>query len=245
MTSYRVYPSASGGSLAIDSTAYTLGVEFYVTQAMQLTGYWWWCAPGASTAPVQHGVFTVVSALTGSLVTGSTATSGTLTQGAWNFTPLSPAVDLTPNQRYRAGASGGGSVNWYGSKGSDFPADIVNGPLVAPSTANAVGGIQGSFNTAVGLTYPKDTAGSSYGVDVQVSDPPTGTVASAGAAAVVAGAQNPVPAVGAAATVASAAAQAASTGYPQMSLRSYASGYEPPTAWSGYEPPTTTSGEHA
>jgi hypothetical protein len=247
VTDYRVFPSSNGGSLAADTTAYTLGIEVYATQDMQLTGYWWWCAAGASTAPVQHGLFTVVSALTGTLVSGSTVTSGTLTQGQWNFTALSPAIDLTPNQRYRAGAAGGGSVNWYGAIGSGFPADIVNGPLVAPSTANAVGNIQGCFNTAVGLTYPKDTSGANYGMDVQVSDPPSNITATAGLASVTATAPQPAPDVGAApgAAAVTVTAYQISAKYPQTTTRSRAAGYEPGTTASGYEPPTAASGEHA
>lgn len=247
MTDYRVFPSAPGGAVASDGTAYTMGLEFYVTQPMELTGYWWWCATGASTTPVEHGLFTVATATTGTLVSGSAVTSGTLTAGQWNFTALSPAVDLAANTRYRAGAAGGGSGNWYGAVTDAFPADITNGPLVAPSTANAVGGVQNGYVVSSVLAYPEFSIGNGYGVDVQVSDPAssaTATAATAGVSVAAPGSPAGIAAQPGAATATATAANV-TTHLPQTAARSYAYGYEPARAWSGQEPVTDVSADHA
>ena len=172
MPTYRIWPSATGSSLVSDSTAVTLGVEFYVTQTAQLNGYYWWCPAGGDTTAKQHGLYTVTTGTTGSLVTGSTVTTGTLSGGAWNYTALSPSpLTLTAGQRYRAAVYRGASAaDWYSATASGFPADITNGILICPSTTNATGGIQGSYVYYGALTYPSMVSGgANYWIDVSVS----------------------------------------------------------------------------
>ena len=75
MADYRLYPATNGpGAPASDSTSYTRGVEFYVTADADLTGYWWWCANGAGTAPQVHQLWQVATGTTGSAVAGTTVT---------------------------------------------------------------------------------------------------------------------------------------------------------------------------
>lgn len=214
MADYRLYPATSGpSSAASDSTSYTMGVEFYVTSAANLTGYWWWCAIGASTAPQVHQLWQVATGTTGSAVGGTTVTSGTRTQGQWNFTALSPPVALTPNQRYRASVTDSSGADWYSATPAGFPVDIVNGPLTAPSTVNATGGIQMGYVISSVPTFPELTTGGNYWMDVQVSDPGGSTTATAGLAAVSVAAAGAVPGLG---SLPSAAAVAVAA-YPVVS----------------------------
>src|SRR4051812_2778500 len=151
---YRLFSADGPSSAAGDTTAYTLGVEFYVTvSGLRLFGFWWWCAPGADPSPKSFQLFQCISDVIGTAVDDASAVSGTLTQGVWNYTALGAPVVIAANQRYRAGILGGGPANWYSAVPSAFPADIVNGPLVAPATANALGGLQGSFNTGAVMAY--------------------------------------------------------------------------------------------
>jgi hypothetical protein len=174
---YRLWPSTNGpSSVAADTTAYTLGVEFYTTAAVDLTGYWWWCTPGADTTAKSFELWQIVSAFVGTPIAGTAATSGTLTQNAWNWVPLASSVALTVGQRYRAGCFGAGGVNWYGATHNGWPADLVNGPLTAPSTADATNNAQSPYKQAASISFPVDTGGSNYWLDVQVVDaaaPPT------------------------------------------------------------------------
>lgn len=171
---YRIFSADGPSAPAGDTTAYTLGVEFYVTASgLYLYGFWWWCAPGADPSAKQFQLFACVTDVIGTPVDGAAAVSGQLTQGAWNYTALPAPASLASGQRYRAGILGGGSANWYSAVAGAFPADIVNGPLVAPATANALGGLQGSFNTGAAMAYPRFVgAGASYGIDVSVSPAP-------------------------------------------------------------------------
>lgn len=213
MADYRLYPATDGpGAVASDTTSYTMGVEFYVTSNANLTGYWWWCATGGSTAPQVHQLWQVATGTTGSAVGGTTVVSGIRTPGQWNFTALSPPVALTPNQRYRASVTDSSGTNWYSATASGFPADVVNGLLTAPSTANATGGIQMGYVISSVPTYPELTTGGNYWMDVQVSDPGGSTTATAGLAAVAVAAY--APAAGVSALAGSAACAVAA--YPSV-----------------------------
>lgn len=172
LTTFRNFPSTNGGTVANDTTGYTLGVEFYVTDAdVRFLGFWWWCATGASTNAVNARVYTVDNTTSGTAVPGSDATSGTLTANAWNYIELAKPIVLTANQRYRACIQGGGTANWYSAIASGFAADSVHGPLTVPSTTNATGAKQGSFVVAATMTYPNGVSGgSNYGIDVQVGE---------------------------------------------------------------------------
>lgn len=211
---YRIFPTAPGAaSAAGDTTAYTLGVEFYVTAGgLLLYGFWWWCAAGADTSPKPCQLFACVSDVVGTPVDGGATVSGPLAVGVWNYAPLDVPLALAANQRYRAGVLGGGSANWYSAVPGAFPADVVNGPLVAPSTADALGGLQGSFNTGASMAYPRFVgSGASYGIDVTVSEAPvlaeTGSAAAGLAAGPAAAGGVSGGAVAGAGTTSSASAQ--------------------------------------
>jgi hypothetical protein len=171
---YRLFVADGPSAPAGDSTSYTLGVEFYVTAGgLYLYGFRWWCAPGADASPKPFQLFECVTDIVGTPVDGAEVTSSALTAGAWNYAPLPDPVLLTAGQHYRAGVLGGGSGNWYSAVAAAFTGDVVDGPLVAPSTANALGGLQGSFVTSTVMAYPRFVGnGANYGIDVTVSEAP-------------------------------------------------------------------------
>lgn len=214
--SVRMWGAVSGpGSDVGDGTAYTLGVEFYATDDVLLSGYGWWCAANASTAAVSALAWTVDTPTTGTPVPGSDAVSQPLTAGAWNYLPLALPVQLLTGQRYRAGVQGAAGPNWYSATGTTFAGDdLVSGPLAFPSTAHATGGLQGSFWTSTTLTFPRDTSGNNYWVDVVVTPTaPPGTTA-----------------------------RTYASGREPLGR---ASGVRPVSSAAGSEPATTASGRHA
>lgn len=169
---YRLWPATAGpSSAAADTTAYTLGTEFYVTTTgLLLYGFWWWCAPGADTSPKPCQLFQCINDTAGTAVDAGGTVSEVLTADAWNYAPLPAPVPLTVDQHYRAGVQGGGAANWYSATAGGFPADVVNGPLVAPATTAALGGLQGSFVVGGTIAYPRFSGGGNYWVDVSVSE---------------------------------------------------------------------------
>lgn len=240
MADYRIFPATNGpSSPASDTTSYTMGVEFYVTADANLTGFWWWCAPGADTSVKTHQCWQVATGTTGTAVPGTQVNTGTLTQGQWNFTALSPPVPLTPNQRYRASITDLSSGhNWYSATPDGYPADVVDGPLTAPSTVNATGGIQVGYVISSTPTYPELTTGANYWVDVQVSDPGQDAVAHAGLASGTgtAYAARAAIVVTAGAADGSGAAYGVSSPVPAPPYQTLVGGREPGTSLSGREP---------
>ena len=173
MSTYRIWPSTSGGAGAADVTE-SLGTEFYVTSACNFNGFWFWCPSGGNTTAVTCQLYSVTTATTGAAVSGTLVTSGTLTANAWNWVPLVTPVALTVNQHYRATVykSTGGTITWYGASSGIFGSEIINGPLRCCSTATAVGGIQGSYNPAGVISFPSSEFNNlCYWVDVEVADP--------------------------------------------------------------------------
>lgn len=201
--SYRIWPSGDGAGVAADVTGYTLGTEFYVTgSGYQLEGYWWWCPTGGNTNAKAFRLYSVdAGGTSGSLVSGSSVTeSGSETAGSWNYTALPTPVALTSGQHYRACVywAGNGSDDWYGAD-QPWSSDITDGPVTAPSTANALGNIQGSFAVSSDAfpnqVYPTSGSGSAYYIDVSVAA--ADTSADAGAPASAASAPAPAAAIGA------------------------------------------------
>jgi Domain of unknown function (DUF4082) len=176
MALLRIWPSASGGPVTADAAATDLGVEFYVvTNGCQITGYWWWCQNDTTAANYSFRLYSTTNGTTGTLISGTTVTSGfTLTTGQWNFIALSAPVVLTANTRYRAVSHYSGAGNHYGATSSYFTSgggasDIVNGPLVCPTKANALNSAQGSFNDpSFGAAFPTSSNGANYWIDVQI-----------------------------------------------------------------------------
>lgn len=198
MTTYRLWPSASGGALVSYSGAFIAAVQFAVKGGGNwLDGYWWWVPAGGDTGAVKCALWSVSipSGGGGVVVPGSVVTSGTLTAGSWNFVPLSSPVQLAPGWDTHNTASGSiyqAQVGWtasagfpdtngYWGSGGPGQAGISNGPLLAYSGSSGTGNLlpyaapsQGLFSTASAdpsATFAGSTSGvDNFWVDVQVDD---------------------------------------------------------------------------
>ena len=137
MTTYRLFPSASGPSSPVSySGPFMAGVLFKVTTGgAWFEGYWWWVSPsGQSTSAQKFALWQVYNVGTGALISAATVTSGPLTPGQWNYVPLSTPIPLSIGACYNACTGFNGSFpdtqSQFGS-GEPYSAGIVNGPLSA------------------------------------------------------------------------------------------------------------------
>lgn len=142
MTTYRLFPSTNGPSVATSAnTDWLSGVMFSVTGGVRwLDGYWWWvCNSGQTVTPQKFALWNRWGSSVGNetLVPGSVVTSGTLTAGQWNYVPLPAPIQLGPGALYVA-ATGWAATGipltsqQFGSVGpGPYVNGIVNGPLTA------------------------------------------------------------------------------------------------------------------
>ena len=163
MTTYRLWPSTSGPSSAINYNGpFISGMTFCVTSEAWFMGYWWWvCGSGGqSTGPTKCALWQVpfTDNLNPVLVPGSVVTSGTLTAGKWNFIPLPTPIPLSlgGSSGMTPPINGGDSAyglatyvaaigcngpfpdtNNYWGTGQSAPNGITNGPLAAFSGTSA------------------------------------------------------------------------------------------------------------
>jgi uncharacterized protein DUF4082 len=189
VATFSIWPATNGpGSGAADTASTDLGTEFYVTApGCNFDGYKWWCATGTDTTATNYSfrLYSTTDGLTGTLIAGTTiAGTGTFTAGAWNFVLLGASVPLTANVRYRAVITHSAASNHYSASASWWTADVVNGPLTAPSQAHALNTTQSSFNEPSTGGMPTSSSGANYWLDVQIDT---------GATAVPHAAQAPVP----------------------------------------------------
>lgn len=183
MTDYQIWPATNGPGAATVDGGVVLATEFYVTGAGKYAkGLRFWRADTSILGPITARIYTVTDANSGTPLAGTDVTF-TLSGTGWQTATFASPVLLTSGQRYRACAqfptnySATGSY-WSSGGGS---ADIVNGPLTAPTAANTTGGDQGSFIVSASLAFPTNQFGSaSYWVDATVTDTP-GAVLSAAA----------------------------------------------------------------
>jgi len=160
-----------------DNGAFTLGVQFSVSQSAALTGVWFYSGPDltGSTLPTDTAIYDIA---TTSIVSGTHQSSVTWSGAAlsgWVKSTYNGSVTLQPGHNYVAVVySPPQSVTWFddaygywtlyaGSSG------ITNGPLSAPSSASAVNG-QAVYDGSGSLAFPASTVqGYDFGVDVEVT----------------------------------------------------------------------------
>lgn len=196
MTDYQIWPSTDGpGSAQVDGGV-VLATEFYVTaDNLYAKAIRFWRADTSITGPILGRIYLVTDGATGVPVAGTDMTF-TLTGTGWRTAVFDSPVLLVKNQRYRVCAQF--PVNYsatpgYWTGGGSGAADLVNGPLVAPTTAHATGGDQGSYVVSPVLAFTLNSFGAaSYWMDVTVTDTPGGpqigtTTASASATSNVTG----------------------------------------------------------
>lgn len=186
MTDYQIWPATNGPGAATVDGGVVLATEFYVTTTgIYAKGLRFWRADTSILGPVTGRIYSVTDASTGSAVAGTDVTF-TLSGTGWQTVTFASPVLLTSGQRYRACAqfptNYSATSNYWSSGGGS--ADIVNGPLTAPSAANTIGGDQGSFVVSGSLAFPINQFGStSYWVDATVTDTPGNTLTASAAGA--------------------------------------------------------------
>lgn len=182
MTLYQIWPATSGpGSATVDGGV-NLAVEFYVTDpGLSATGLRFWRADTSILGPVTAQIYSVTDASSGTPLAGADITF-TLSGTGWQTATFTAPVALTANQRYRAvcnfptNYSADGHY-WDSGAGAG---GITHGPLVAPDSAAATGGDQGSFVVGGSLAFPTNQFSSAnYWVDVNVQSGQTITVGQA------------------------------------------------------------------
>ena len=185
MTTYRLFPSASGPSSPVSySGPFMAGILFKVTTGgCWLEGFWWWvCPSGQSVTAQKFAVWQVYNVATGALVPAATVTSGALTPGQWNYVPLNAPIPLSIGACYNACTGFNGNFPdtqaQFGS-GDPYSAGIVNGPLsafsdqsgsLAPpfSMSQGVFSVSGSDPTA--LMPANGNQSDNLWMDLQVTD---------------------------------------------------------------------------
>lgn len=167
MATYRAFDAASPPTTGNTDLGITLGVEFYVTSAANLTAIHWWNPTSTTDGSTRSAALFDM----GAAVAAGPATTGAGPTGpGWQTITFTP-FPLVVSTHYRAAVfhpNGG-----YSASSSYFTslADIVVGPLTVVGAPNATDNEQGTFNSNSSITFP-DSAFSSanYWVDVTVDD---------------------------------------------------------------------------
>jgi hypothetical protein len=186
MTTYTLFQqSLTGRGVATnDSNAYTLGVQFSVSESVTLMSVWFYSGANAAALPSTTVVF---DADTQTQVAGTLDTSPDWSGAAgsgWvqnlNYASGGPlaGISLSSGTNYVVAAFSPGGSAWYSDTGTNSywetgpgASGITNGPLSAPNSANALHG-QAVYNAGGTLTFPiSSSAGFDFGVDVGVAIP--------------------------------------------------------------------------
>ncbi len=174
MATYRLFAAASPDTNATpEDIGYTLGVEFTVSQNcwVREIHFWQASANSPSTATRTAALYSTATGTTGTLLASkSLSVSGS----GWQTAVLDSQVAVVSGTVYRAAilhpAGRYTSVGAYFSTGAGS-SGVTNGPLTAPSNANALSNHQGSYLASGTLGFPNASFNSAnYWTDVTVSD---------------------------------------------------------------------------
>lgn len=190
MTAYTLFRQSGGSTVSPDSTAYTMGVEFSASaDGCTLAAIWFYSASGAFALPETIALYQVSGQ---SLVHSELASwSGAIGSG-WVRAAFASPPALTSGTNYKACILENSGNFFYSATPHYWDTGagangISNGPLSAPSNANADGG-QDTFNAASVLAYPAGSFNASnYWIDPEISapaPPPSGPVKGSSSAAV-------------------------------------------------------------
>lgn len=165
---------ATPAALAADTTNYTMGVQFSVSQAGgTLTAIWFFSAPGAGSLPATIALFAVAGQ---ALVTSQAAAWSGAAGSGWVRAAFTVPPSLTAGTAYKAAVLDNANTNWYSATAHDWDTGAhaggaSNGPLSAPNNAGAAQG-QDTFTASGALSYPATASNASnYWVDPEVSLP--------------------------------------------------------------------------
>jgi hypothetical protein len=165
----------SGATSVGTGAARTDGIQFTVSTACQLTGYWFYVPAGETTltgSSYTANLWTTTTGITGTLVPAAAAAgSGTFAAGQWNFISLTP-VSLSPGTTYVAGLSHPNLLEFlhnYWSAGGPGASGITSGPITAPGTSGALNSAQQPTTGSANTFPPAASSASWYGIDIQVT----------------------------------------------------------------------------
>jgi Domain of unknown function (DUF4082) len=176
-TSYRLWPSypTLPGHLNSDTSGFTLGTEFVLSQPCTLDNIWFYSASGAGALPTRCAIWNVGSQ---SEVSGTDNSSP-----AWSGPAGSGWVSCAyhgvtlPAGDYKVSVFYGGGSQWYQATTSYWHSGpggsgITAGPLTAPGLSKATSPGQSTYNYG-SWAYPNTFASAGDGecnwVDVEVT----------------------------------------------------------------------------
>lgn len=178
MTAFTLFSQGNLGIGSNTSTAkLTIGCQFAVSQAVTLTGIWWFSPPGALGLPSACAVFDIGAA---GIVSGTLNSSPSWAGGganSWNKCSYPGTTTLVSGKKYQVCIYCDGTVsgNWFSSVAGYWTtgpgaSGITNGPLSAPNNASSAGGqdMVQSGQPSIGLPNITEN-GKNYGVDVEVT----------------------------------------------------------------------------
>jgi Domain of unknown function (DUF4082) len=166
---------ATGSGIVADASAYTMGVQFSVSQSgCTLTAIWFYSASGAVSIPGTIALYAVSGA---SLVHSEFIGTSWATPGSgWIRGVFASPPSLTASTSYKACVLQTSAANWYSATSHYWDSGsgsggITSGPLSAPNNAGADHG-QDSFSSGSTLTYPATSFNAAnYWVDPEVTAP--------------------------------------------------------------------------
>ena len=171
-TDYTGFSTTPSISADPDTGGVNLGLEFWVTSSCTLAGIrFLQPSTGGNTNTRSVGLWDLVSS---SFVVSSTRTVVSGDAGKWVIYTLPTPYNLVVNRKYRAivlhPAGKYAATSGYFQSGGPGASNIINGPLVIPTSANATGGLQGSYLYASTLSNTNSSFnGANYYTDVIVS----------------------------------------------------------------------------
>ena len=176
---FRAFPNmpqfVDPGSGA-QATAFTLGLQFSVSQACQLKKIWHWSPSGATVLPTRCGLWNVG---TQTEVAGSDNSSPTWSGAAgsgWISVSYASGPTLAAGTQYKVSTFTSDNVDpwfqafpsWWGGAPGPFSSGFTQGPLTIPGNAAASPG-QNSWNQGIAWTYPNTSTNPEYdAVDVEL-----------------------------------------------------------------------------
>jgi hypothetical protein len=184
--SYRAWPNMPGvwptPVNSSDTTGYTLGMEFSLSEMCTLEKIWHYSPPGVAALPTRCLIWDVV---TQTAVSGTDNTSPSwLDPGGGAASPgdgwvccdySSSGVFLAPSHNYKVSTFHAAGSTWFGASANVYgtgdlqAAGFTQGPLAVPGNAAATSPGQQSWNTTA-FGYPATSANPEADwVDVEVT----------------------------------------------------------------------------
>ena len=172
MATYTLFGQSGSGTLASDTEALTLGVQFSVSEpGCTLTGIWWYSASGSGTLPEEIALYAVSG---GTLVHSETPSWSGAAGSGWVRASFSSPPSLASGTAYVAVVWSSGGFDWY--SGTHFywstgpgSGGVTDGALSAPDNAASANG-QCVFDASGPPAFPAGSFDSTnYWADPEVT----------------------------------------------------------------------------